>query len=68
MLNYLYKNYPDLYEKFICNLKKVDEEVIKGIVFKVPDNFMTEEQKKLVVKILLQRKRWMINFYKKEGD
>jgi len=68
MLNYLHKNYTNLYENFICNLKKLDDEVIKGIVFKVPENFMTEDQKKLVVKILLQRKRWMINLYKKEGD
>lgn len=68
MLDYLHENHTDLYTKFICKLKKADEDVIKRIVFKVPEDFMSGNQKELVIKILLARKKRMIDIFKKEGD
>jgi hypothetical protein len=68
MIEYIYDNYNGLYEKFIFKLKQMEDDIINEIVFKVPKTIMTQKQKELVVKILLERKRRLITLTEKGGD
>jgi hypothetical protein len=68
MLYYLNQSYSDIYKDFITKLKLLKEDIIREIVFKVPENFMSENQKKLVLKILMERRSWMLDLVEKEGD
>jgi len=68
MLRYLNQNYSDIYKDFITKLKLLQEDIIREIVFKVPENFMSANQKKLVLKILMERRSWMLDLVEKEGD
>jgi len=68
MLYYLKQSYSDIYKDFITKLKLLKEDIIREIVFKLPENFMSENQKKLVLKILMERRSWMLDLVEKEGD
>jgi hypothetical protein len=68
MLYYLNQSYSDIYKDFITKLKLLKEDIIREIIFKVPENFMSENQKKLVLKILMERRSWMLDLVEKEGD
>lgn len=61
------ETYPKLYADFIFKLKKLDKDIIKDIVIRMPRKFMTENQKDLVLKILLERRKGILTLNKKEG-
>ncbi|WP_041595774.1 hypothetical protein [Halanaerobium hydrogeniformans] len=68
MLCYLNQCYSDIYKAFIIKLKLLQEDIIREIIFKVPENFISANQKRLVLKILMERRSWMLDLVEKEGD
>jgi len=57
VVNFIYKNYNVLYMDFINKLVKLKDDDIRRIVNKIPKNFMSLKQKKMVLKILIERKK-----------
>ncbi|MEJ6950182.1 HipA domain-containing protein [Natronospora cellulosivora (SeqCode)] len=68
VLQYIYSKYTGLYEELAFKLKQIENDIIKKVVFKVPSTFMTQKQKELVVKILLERKQRLIALTEKGVD
>ena len=48
-------------------MKKMDKDMINDIVIRMPGEFMIEDQKELVLKILLERRERIMSLNKKEG-
>ncbi|PUU91466.1 hypothetical protein [Halanaerobium sp.] len=49
------------------DMKKMDKDMINDIVIRMPGEFMIEDQKELVLKILLERRERIMSLNKKEG-
>ena len=67
MLYYLSNHYNELYLEFASKLDDLDSNILIRVINKVSNEFMEENHKKLVTKILLERRRRLISILNKEG-
>jgi len=68
MAKYLFENYPELFNGFANKLKKLLDMKINNIVSKIPINYISENQKELVIKILINRKNWILDLSEEGSD
>jgi hypothetical protein len=61
MLDYIIDNFNSIYIDFMERISEIKQDNLANIINKVPGFIMTDQQKKLVLKILLARKEIMIN-------
>ena len=52
--------YSDIVIPELVNLKKLTDEIIKDIVFKIPDDLLTEKHKKYIVLYLIKRRNILL--------
>lgn len=64
LMKELYKKYPKQIIKEIKNLDKLNDEKINNIVNKIPDDLLTEMQKKYIIDYLKKRKEILKNIMK----
>lgn len=57
----MYEKYPDIMSKEIKNLKKLKDSIIEKIVNRIPNELMSEQQKKFVIKYIKIRRDSLMN-------
>lgn len=60
----MYKKYPNIMSKEIKNLKKLKDSIIEKIVNGIPNELMSEQQKKFVIKYIKIRRDSLMNIIK----
>lgn len=64
LVEFLYRNYPKQIEKELLNLKKLTDEKIEEIVYKIPADLLTKMHKKYIIIFLKERKKLLENIIK----
>ena len=60
LIELLKSKYSDIVIPELVNLKKLTDEIIKDIVFKIPDDLLTEKHKKYIVLYLIKRRNILL--------
>lgn len=60
LIGLLKSKYSDIVIPELVNLKKLTDEIIKDIVFKIPDDLLTEKHKKYIVLYLIKRRNILL--------
>ncbi len=63
LLTYLYHHYPQELELAINRLYHLNEEMLLVIMKDIPREVMSELDKEWVIRLLIYRKRWILNWY-----
>lgn len=61
LIEYLYDNYPQYVIPEIDNLKKLNDEIIKELVNKIPNELLTNEHKEYIIMYLIRRRDILLN-------
>lgn len=68
LLTFLNEKHPKEIEKVIGRLNNLNEEMIVNIIEDIPINIMKDLDKNWVLRLLMYRKDWILNWYERSGE
>lgn len=64
LLSYLYQSFPKELQLEVSRLEQLNVEMLLSIVDEIPNNIMSDLDKKWVIRVILYRKKWILNWIK----
>lgn len=62
LLSYLYQHFPEEFQLAVLRLERLDKGMLLSIMDEIPNNIMSELDKKWVIRLILYRKHWIFNW------